>query len=116
MTVSSWASRPAEGRNRLAGTHDLLRIKLNAQDDSAEEEPHIALVPFAREIVPAVDRSSRVLEIDPPEGLLNIRELLKSSTTKASTTKKRQRRKSPKAKTLSHKEVLQPLSTDLRTM
>ena len=37
-----------------------------------------AMIPFAKEIVPVVDRLARRLEILPPEGLLNIQGMLKS--------------------------------------
>lgn len=51
-----------------------------------------AMIPFAKEIVPVVDRVARRIHILPPEGLLNIQGMLKSR----STTKKGKRRSNPK--------------------
>ena len=64
---------------------------MSSRAGSAEDgHQRSALVPFAKEIVPIVDRTARILEIDPPDGLLDIPSLLRSTSTKK---KKRRRRK-----------------------
>ncbi len=52
-----------------AGTHDVLRILLGAEDP---EDARTVLVPFHKSIVPHVDAAARRLTIDPPEGLFDI--------------------------------------------
>lgn len=51
------------------GTHDVLRVLLEADDPS---DNRVTLVPFVKEIVPSVDTLSGTVIIDPPEGLLEI--------------------------------------------
>lgn len=55
------------------GSHDTLRVKLalNANDISKSQWRSV-LVPFAAQVVPVVDISKQCLEIDPPEGLLDV--------------------------------------------
>ena len=68
---------------KRAGTHDVLRVTLTHKVDlSAAGKTQTALIPFAKDIVPVVDRDSRVLEIEPPEGLLEISSRLKTTTKK----------------------------------
>lgn len=59
-----------------AGTHDVLRIALEADKASdsgeAEQVERTTMMPFANEIVPVVDRVNRRMEITPPEGLLDL--------------------------------------------
>ena len=48
----------------------MLRIQLE-QPESAPDQPKLtALIPFVKEIVPVVDQAGRVLEVSPPEGLI----------------------------------------------
>ena len=62
-----------------AGTYDVLRVRLEETDRTAAggSEPtstsgSTVLVPFAADIVPIVNRSERILEINPPAGLLEL--------------------------------------------
>lgn len=56
-------------KRRLAGTQDVLRILLKAADPA---DAHTVLVPFVKDIVPAVDMEQRRMTITPPEGLFDI--------------------------------------------
>ncbi len=58
----------------IAGAHDVLRVALKADEavNSAEEVQKTVLLPFARAVVPVVDRANRRMEITPPEGLLGL--------------------------------------------
>lgn len=53
------------------GSHDCLRV-LREPETAAEGVECTTLVPFVREIVPVVDVEKGVLQIDPPEGLLDL--------------------------------------------
>lgn len=66
------------------GTHDVLCIE---HVDAAST----ILLPFAREIVPVVDITGGVLQISPPEGLLEMY-LKKPETEKKKKTKRRQQK------------------------
>lgn len=48
--------------------NDTLEVKLSASDEAAS-----VLIPFVKEIVPVVDLENHRLEVDPPEGLLDLR-------------------------------------------
>ena len=48
------------------GTYDVLQIRL------AADEECIAMLPFAKDIVPVVDLKQGVMKVTPPEGLLDI--------------------------------------------
>lgn len=52
-----------------AGTHDVLRILLEAEDPA---DNRTALIPFVKEMVPSVDLEQRIVTVDPVEGLLDI--------------------------------------------
>ena len=65
----------------LAGSHDLLQVRIDQPARSELDLSETAMIPFAKEIVPVVDRLARRLEILPPEGLLNIQGMLKSRST-----------------------------------
>ena len=70
-------SKPRYG---TAGTHDVLRVQLfdepavpaGSQAPRPPLHSRTALVPFAAEIVPVVDRAQRRMEIRPPQGLLDL--------------------------------------------
>jgi hypothetical protein len=63
--------------------------KAETSEPSGSTAPGVAFIPFVKDIVPVVDRESRVLEINPPEGLLDIKAMLKNNSTKK---KKKSRR------------------------
>ena len=49
----------------------MLRVRLeDNSDDPVAGEQKAALVPFVKEIVPVVNQPLRLLEITPPEGLI----------------------------------------------
>lgn len=52
-----------------AGCHDTLRILLAAENPAAART---VLVPFVKDIVPAIDLAARRMTIAPPEGLFDI--------------------------------------------
>lgn len=56
------------------GTYDVLQIRL------AADEECIAMLPFAKDIVPIVDLEQGVMKVTPPEGLLDI--FMKNKKTK----------------------------------
>lgn len=56
------------------GTYDVLQIRL------AADEECIAMLPFAKDIVPIVDLEQGVMKVTPPEGLLDI--FMKNKNTK----------------------------------
>lgn len=67
-------------RDLISGTgaHDTLLIELaRTEDDVAKAQLRTCMVPFAKAIVPVVDVAARRLEIDPPEGLLDICKVVK---------------------------------------
>lgn len=80
----------------LAGSHDLLQVRLE-HVGGAKEAPSAsattALIPFVKEIVPVVDRGSRRIEVDPPEGLLDIQGLVAASAAAQPAKKRRRRRR-----------------------
>ena len=51
-----------------------MRIQLDESADQPADQPkppvRTTLIPFVKEMVPVVDRVRRVLEISPPEGLI----------------------------------------------
>lgn len=63
-------------------------------ESSASTQP-VALIPFVKDIVPVVDREAGFLGITPPEGLLDIKAMLKNNS---STKKKKNRRWRPSSK------------------
>ncbi len=86
-----------------AGTHDVLRIQLHEQQQQQQEvqdapkteapgtppAPRFVLLPFAKALVPTVDVAAGLMEISPPEGLL---ELTSSSAPKQQRRESRGRR------------------------
>ena len=76
LVLTAGRYKPMEPASNHAGTHDVLRIALKAEEDPSAEEgeqgQRSTLLPFASEMVPVVDRASRRMEITPPEGLLDI--------------------------------------------
>ncbi|KAK9831347.1 hypothetical protein WJX81_004109 [Elliptochloris bilobata] len=52
------------------GTHDVLRVRLDAFPVPEGEPPRTMLLPFSRAFVPIVDRAARRMVITPPAGLL----------------------------------------------
>lgn len=92
----SW---PAQ-QGLIAGTHDLLRVKLDHSTDIVDLNlAPTAMIPFVKEIVPIVDRAERRLGIEPPEGLLNIPAMIKNAGT-------------PKKKKGQKQIQFQPVQTD----
>ncbi|GAB4821962.1 hypothetical protein N2152v2_009008 [Parachlorella kessleri] len=85
------------------GTHDVLRIQLHEQQQQQQQvqdapkteapstppAPRFVLLPFAKALVPAVDVAAGLMEISPPEGLL---ELASSSAPKQQRRESRGRR------------------------
>ncbi len=66
---SSKLARYAEGLG-AAGAHDVLRVRLEDNPDDSSGQRKAALIPFVKEIVPVVNQPLRLLEITPPEGLI----------------------------------------------
>ena len=85
-----------------AGSHDLLQVRMDQPGQAELDLGQTAMIPFAKEIVPVVDRLARRLEILPPEGLLNIQGMLKSR----STSKKGKKRTKQKQQTQEDSEQL----------
>ena len=48
----------------------MLRVRLEDNPDDPTGQRKAALVPFVKEIVPVVNQQMRLLEITPPEGLI----------------------------------------------
>ena len=51
--------------NLHAGTQNVLRVRLESSQTSC-------LIPFVRDIVPVVDTARQVMQLTPPEGLLDL--------------------------------------------
>ena len=52
--------------------NDLLEVKLEGETSSKSSSPRKVFIPFVKEIVPCVDLKAGLIEINPPEGLLEI--------------------------------------------
>jgi len=77
------------------GAHDLLRVEMGTKAESSASTQPVALIPFVKDIVPVVDREAGFLGITPPEGLLDIKAMLKNNST---TKKNKTRRWRPSSK------------------
>lgn len=60
------------------GSHDTLKI-LRSESDAAAGRTVTSFVPFAKSIVPIVDKAARRIEIDPPAGLLDMKTVVDAS-------------------------------------
>ncbi|KAH7422582.1 hypothetical protein KP509_12G015500 [Ceratopteris richardii] len=81
-----------------SGANDLLRIKLSHTCDDNEidvngRNENLVWIPFVKEIVPTVDKENKFIEIDPPEGLLELNLPLKRQKHDVRKESLRNRRK-----------------------